>query len=69
MREGAGVEINAIRGTDATLKMVVCADPRPLSASWEWGSLQLKAGEGLGKYQAEELRQVRNIYFSSVLLV
>ncbi|XP_039280051.1 irregular chiasm C-roughest protein isoform X2 [Nilaparvata lugens] len=51
------MEVVAARGSDATLRMVVCADPRPNTASWEWGSLQLKAGEGIGKYQAEELKQ------------
>ncbi|RZF37361.1 hypothetical protein LSTR_LSTR010456 [Laodelphax striatellus] len=51
-------DVVVVRGADATLRMVVCADPRPHSAAWEWEGLQLKAGEDRGKYQAEELKQV-----------
>jgi len=30
--------------------MVVCADPRPQRVAWEWGSLRLEAGSGIGAY-------------------
>lgn len=38
------------RGEAAVLNMVVCADPRPLRVAWEWGSLRLEAGSGIGAY-------------------
>ena len=47
-----------VRGQDAVLRLVVCADPRPRRAAWEWGSLQLEAGDDLGRYKADELSQV-----------
>lgn len=52
-----GVEVVVTRGQDALLRLIVCADPRPRRTAWEWGSLQLEAGSGLGRYQAEELLQ------------
>ncbi|KAF6200938.1 hypothetical protein GE061_005385 [Apolygus lucorum] len=55
MRASSGSEVIALRGSDAVLGLVVCADPRPHSASWEWGSLHLQVGEGLGRYNAEKL--------------
>lgn len=45
------------RGQDALLRLVVCADPRPRRAAWEWGSQKLEAGDDLGRYKAEELTQ------------
>ncbi|KAL1124785.1 hypothetical protein AAG570_001406, partial [Ranatra chinensis] len=56
---GSSGEVVAVRGEDAVLGLVVCADPRPRHAAWEWGSLQLQAGEGLGRYHAEQLIQDR----------
>jgi hypothetical protein len=44
-------------GQDALLQLVVCADPRPRRAIWEWGSQKLEAGDDLGRYKAEELTQ------------
>lgn len=63
LRQSGATEVPAVRGEDATLVLVVCADPRPRSAAWEWGSLHLKAGEGLGRYQAEQLKQVKSHKF------
>ncbi|GLG92413.1 Irregular chiasm C-roughest protein-like Protein [Gryllus bimaculatus] len=57
VREGAPAAVWVARGQDATLRLVVCADPRPRSAAWEWGSLRLEAGSSLGKYRADELQQ------------
>lgn len=53
------VEVVLMRGQTAVLRQVVCADPRPRRLLWEWGSLQLAAGQGLGRYHAEDLIQVR----------
>ncbi|XP_054284580.1 irregular chiasm C-roughest protein-like isoform X1 [Macrosteles quadrilineatus] len=60
LREGgddALVEVVMMRGQTAVLRQVVCADPRPRRLMWEWGSLQLSAGQGLGRYHAEDLIQ------------
>jgi hypothetical protein len=57
------------RGQDALLRLVVCADPRPRRAAWEWGSLQLEAGADLGRYKAEELAQVSSNTISASLSV
>ncbi|CAH1388999.1 unnamed protein product [Nezara viridula] len=57
LRGSWGGEVTALRGEDATLGLVVCADPRPRHASWEWGSLHLQVGQGLGRFQAEQLVQ------------
>ncbi|PSN31763.1 hypothetical protein C0J52_27564 [Blattella germanica] len=57
MQVSGGREVVVVRGQDAVLKLVVCADPRPRRAAWEWGSLQLEAGADLGRYKAEELLQ------------
>ncbi|XP_024082011.1 hemicentin-2 [Cimex lectularius] len=57
LRGNSGAEVVALRGADAVLGLVVCADPRPQTASWEWGSLHLQVGEGLGRYHAEKLVQ------------
>lgn len=46
------------KGQDAVIQIVFCSDPRPSSASWEWGSLRLEAGNGRGRYVAENLAQV-----------
>lgn len=45
------------KGQDAVIQIVFCSDPRPSSTSWEWGSLRLEAGNGRGRYVAENLAQ------------
>ncbi|XP_069682757.1 irregular chiasm C-roughest protein isoform X1 [Periplaneta americana] len=57
LRQSGGREVVVARGQDALLRLVVCADPRPRRAAWEWGSLQLEAGEDRGRYKAEDLVQ------------
>nr|XP_024219213.1 hemicentin-2 [Halyomorpha halys] len=57
LRGSWGGEVTALRGEDATLGLLVCADPRPRHATWEWGSLHLQVGQGLGRFQAEQLVQ------------
>ncbi|XP_068084855.1 kin of IRRE-like protein 2 [Anabrus simplex] len=57
LRQSSGREVLVSRGQDALLRLVVCADPRPRRAAWEWGSQQLEAGNALGRYLAEELSQ------------
>lgn len=44
--------ISVKRGESAVMSLVVCADPRPHRVSWEWGSLRLEAGSGIGKLYA-----------------
>lgn len=43
-------EIIVEKGETAHLSMVVCADPRPRTVSWEWGSLRLEEGKEMGKH-------------------
>lgn len=57
LRHSGGREVVVARGQDALLRLVVCADPRPRRAAWEWGSQKLEAGDDLGRYKAEELTQ------------
>lgn len=38
------------RGESASLTLVVCADPRPKFLAWEWGSLRIEAGSGVGEF-------------------
>jgi hypothetical protein len=61
LRQSGGREVVVARGQDALLRLVVCADPRPRRAAWEWGSQQLEAGADLGRYKAEELAQASEI--------
>lgn len=46
----SGHSVSVRKGDPATLSLIVCADPRPRHVSWEWGSLRLEAGSGIGKY-------------------
>ncbi|ROT65912.1 hypothetical protein C7M84_016110 [Penaeus vannamei] len=45
------------KGEDALIQVMFCSDPRPLRTTWEWGSLQLEAGNDKGRYVAENLAQ------------
>lgn len=45
----SGYQVSVKRGESASLTLVVCADPRPRHVAWEWGSLRLEAGAGIGK--------------------
>lgn len=47
--------VSVKRGEPASLTMVVCADPRPQLVAWEWGSLRLEAGTGIGAYTQRQL--------------
>lgn len=44
-----GHSVSVRKGDSATLSLIVCADPRPRHVAWEWGSLRLEAGSGIGK--------------------
>ncbi|KAG7162613.1 Kin of IRRE-like protein 3-like, partial [Homarus americanus] len=58
------------KGQDAVIQIVFCSDPQPSRTSWEWGSLQLEAGNGRGRYIAENLAQdAREDCYSARLLV
>ncbi|CAG9762656.1 unnamed protein product [Ceutorhynchus assimilis] len=50
-------EIFVESGQTVDLSMVVCADPRPRSVAWEWGSLRLEAGNEMGKFKVDDLTQ------------
>lgn len=65
MRQSEKAEVVVRRGENALLSVVVCADPRPRRTAWEWGSSQLEAGAGVGRYHAEELLQVST--YTSIL--
>lgn len=40
--------ITVRKGDEASLTLIVCADPRPRNVAWEWGSLRLEAGASFG---------------------
>ena len=61
-------EVVAHRGQDVLLRVIVCADPRPRRAAWEWGSMLLEAGAGVGRTRADELLGVRTIYVGTRIL-
>ncbi len=63
LRSSAAREVSVLRGQDAHLKMVVCADPKPTKVQWHWGSLAVDSGANSGRFQAEELLQVREYIF------
>lgn len=44
-----GQAVEAHRGDNVALSLVVCADPRPRHVSWEWGSNRLEAGDRYSK--------------------
>lgn len=42
--------ITVRKGDEASLTLIVCADPRPRNVAWEWGSLRLEAGTSYGTH-------------------
>ena len=50
--------IKVEKGEEAIIQVVFCSDPQPLRTTWEWGSNQLDAGNGRGRYVADNLAQV-----------
>ncbi|ERL89500.1 hypothetical protein D910_06866 [Dendroctonus ponderosae] len=57
LRQTANQEIYVESGHPVDMSMVVCADPRPRSVAWEWGSLRLEAGNEMGKFKVDEVSQ------------
>ncbi|CAO1380023.1 unnamed protein product [Diamesa hyperborea] len=53
----SGYGVSVKRGESASLSLVVCADPRPRHVAWEWGSLRLEAGAGIGRFRVDEVTQ------------
>uniref|UniRef100_A0A182QVU9 Ig-like domain-containing protein n=1 Tax=Anopheles farauti TaxID=69004 RepID=A0A182QVU9_9DIPT len=53
----AGHSVSVRKGDSATLSLIVCADPRPRHVAWEWGSLRLEAGSGIGRYRVDDVTQ------------
>jgi len=56
LRAGAG-SVSAVQGQPALLELVFCADPLPSRAVWLWDGRQLQAGNGQGRYTADDLTQ------------
>ncbi|XP_058119273.1 uncharacterized protein LOC131261290 [Anopheles coustani] len=52
-----GHSVSVRKGDSATLSLIVCADPRPRHVAWEWGSLRLEAGNGIGRYRVDDVTQ------------
>jgi hypothetical protein len=69
LRQSGDREVLVNSGQDALLRLVVCADPRPLRTAWEWGSLKLEAGADMGRYKAEELVQASDVSWPLILLL
>ncbi|XP_065093433.1 uncharacterized protein LOC135714094, partial [Ochlerotatus camptorhynchus] len=53
----SGHSVSVRKGDSATLSLIVCADPRPRHVSWEWGSLRLEAGSGIGRFRVDDVTQ------------
>jgi hypothetical protein len=64
LRQSATPEVFVEKGQLADLSMVVCADPRPRTVRWEWGSLRLEAGSEMGK----DIKIIIKFYFVSNFL-
>lgn len=57
IKQAVTPEIYVESGQPVDLSMVVCADPRPRSVAWEWGSLRLEAGNEMGKFKVDDVAQ------------
>ncbi|CAG9762745.1 unnamed protein product [Ceutorhynchus assimilis] len=57
LRYTATPEIFVESGQSMNLSVVVCADPRPRSVAWEWGSLRLQGGNEMGKFKINDVIQ------------
>ncbi|XP_050311765.1 irregular chiasm C-roughest protein isoform X2 [Anthonomus grandis grandis] len=57
LRHTATPDVYVESGQSVDLSMVVCADPRPRSVAWEWGSLRLEAGNEMGKFKVDDVIQ------------
>lgn len=61
--------ISVKRGQPAVMSLVVCADPRPHRVSWEWGSLRLEAGSGIGEFKIIYFRELVSFVLKANLLI
>lgn len=43
------------KGDSADLVLITCADPRPETIEWEWGSIRLRSGDSLGMLYFQQL--------------
>ncbi|XP_060519861.1 irregular chiasm C-roughest protein isoform X2 [Cylas formicarius] len=57
LRQLVTPEVLVESGHPVDMSMVVCADPRPRTVAWEWGSLRLEAGSEMGKYKVDDVSQ------------
>ncbi|XP_068229756.1 fasciclin-3-like [Palaemon carinicauda] len=57
LRYTVNPNIEVTEGDDAVIQVVFCSDPQPSRTTWEWGSLRLDAGNGRGRYIAENIAQ------------
>ncbi|KAF7265901.1 hypothetical protein GWI33_020647 [Rhynchophorus ferrugineus] len=57
IKQAVTPEVFVESGQPADLSMIVCADPRPRSIAWEWGSLRLEAGNEMGKFKVDDVTQ------------
>lgn len=69
LRHAGTREVLAVRGEEALLRLIVCADPRPRRAIWEWGSEFVEAGKPNGRYQAELIDDEREDCYEARLHV
>lgn len=69
MRHTGSREVLAVRGEEALLRLLVCADPRPRRAAWEWGSEFVETGKSFGRFKAELLADEREDCYEAKLHV
>lgn len=69
LRHAGTREVLAVRGEEALLRLIVCADPRPKRALWEWGSEFVETGKPNGRYRAELIDDEREDCYEARLYV
>ena len=69
LRHSGTREVLAVRGEEAHLRLIVCSDPRPKRAIWEWGSEFVDPNSPNGRFSAELIDDEREDCYEARLHV